>query len=162
VYGFGQAHTNGVAAGRLSNSIMERNTTIGLGIYGGVMGGWVRGIKYGFHTKGETYSLYVDGNGYTNKPLTYLISTDGDSKTASYMSTSMKPEVTVNGKTTLENGKVFVAFDKAFSQVISTIDDVIITASPQGKSNGVYIDQISKDGFWIYENNEGTSNIKIS
>ncbi len=162
VYGFGQAHTNGVIGGRYSGNPMKKNTNIGLGIYGGVMGGWVRGMKYGFHTKGETYSLYVDGNGYTNKPLAYLITTDGASKTASYMSTSMKPEVTVNGKVSLENGKVFVPFDKAFSQIISNIDDVIITASPQGKSNGVYIDQISKEGFWLYENNDGTSNVKIS
>lgn len=162
VYGFGQAHTNGLIGGRSSNNPMEKNTNIGLGIYGGVMGGWVRGMKYGFHTKGETYSLYVDGNGYTNKPLAYLISTDGASKTASYMSTSMKPEVTVNGKTSLENGKVFVAFDSAFSQIISNVDDVIITASPQGKSNGIYIDAITKDGFWVYENNDGTSNVKIS
>ena len=162
VYGFGQAYFNGIATGRLSNQPMERNTNIGLGIYGGVMGGWVRGMKYGFHTKGETYSLYVDGNGYTNKPLAYLISTDGSSKTASYMSTAMKPEVTVNGKVTLENGKVFVPFERAFSQIISNIEDVIITASPQGKSNGVYIDQITKEGFWLYENNDGTSNVKIS
>lgn len=162
VYGFGIAYTNGVAAGRISNDFTEKNTNIGLGIYGGVMGGWVRGMKYGFHTKGETYSLYVDGNGYTNKPLAYLISTDGASKTASYMSSSMKPEVTVNGKANLENGKVFVAFDPSFQQIISNIDDVIITASPQGKSNGVYIDQITNEGFWIYENNEGTSNVKIS
>jgi hypothetical protein len=162
VYGFGQAYFNGIATGRLSNQPMEKNTNIGLGIYGGVMGGWVRGMKYGFHTKGETYSLYVDGNGYTNKPLAYLITTDGASKTASYMSTSMKPEVTVNGKVTLENGKIFVPFDKAFSQIISNIEDVIITASPQGKSNGVYIDQITKEGFWLYENNDGTSNVKIS
>jgi hypothetical protein len=162
VYGFGLAHANGTAAGRMSNNFSEKNTTIGLGIYGGVMGGWVRGIKYGFHTKGETYSLYVDGNGFTNKPLTYLIKADDQHKVACFMSTSMKPEVTVNGKANLENGKVFVAFDRSFQKIISNIDDIIITASPQGKSNGVYIDQITKDGFWIYENNDGTSNVRIS
>ena len=162
VYGFGLAHANGVAGGRMSNNFSEKNTTIGLGIYGGVMGGWVRGMKYGFHTKGETYSLYVDGNGYTNKPLAYLIGSEDQDKVASFMSTSMKPEVTVNGKVTLTNGKVFVAFDRSFQQIIANIDDVIITASPQGKSNGVYIDNITKNGFWIMENNEGVSNSKIS
>lgn len=162
VYGFGQAYQTGVAGGRLSNTFNQKDTTIGLGIYGGVMGGWVRGLKFGFHTKGETYSLYVDGSGYTNKPLAYLISTDAQTKTASFMSTSLQPEVTVNGKVTLENGKVFVPFEPAFQHIISNIEDVIITASPQGKSNGVYIDQISKEGFWIYENNDGTSNTKIA
>ena len=162
VYGFGQAHTNGLGTGRMSNNFTEKNTHVGIGIYGGVMGGWVRGMKYGFHTKGDTYSLYVDGNGYTNKPLAYLIGPDGQDKVASFMSTSMKPEVTVNGKVTLTNGKVFVAFDRSFQQIIANIDDVIITASPQGKSNGVYIDNITKNGFWIIENIDGVSNIKIS
>ena len=162
VYGFGLAHANGVVTGKMSNPLPEKNTTIGLGIYGGVMGGWVRGMKYGFHTKGETYSLYVDGNGYTNKPLAYLIGSEHQDKVASYMTTSMKPEVTVNGKVTLTKGRVFVAFDRAFQQIISNIDDVIITASPQGKSNGVYIDNITTDGFWIIENNDGISNAKIS
>ncbi|MBK8600673.1 MAG: hypothetical protein IPN80_09085 [Flavobacterium sp.] len=82
----------------MSNNFSEKNTHVGLGIYGGVMGGWVRGMKYGFHTKGETYSLYVDGNGYTNKPLAYLIGSENQDKVASFMSTSLKPEVTVNGK----------------------------------------------------------------
>ena len=164
VYGFGLAFTTGGVGGRSSIQNNNKvNTNIGLGIYGGVMGGWVRGLQYGFHTKGETYSLYVDGNGYTNKPLTYLIQpNDEGNKIASFMSTSLQPEVTVNGKINLINGKVFVAFDKSFQQIISNVDDIIITASPQGKSNGVYIDSITNDGFWIYENNEGVSNVKIS
>jgi hypothetical protein len=162
VYGFSKAYTTGIATGRMSNNLSEKNTTIGLGIYGGVMGGWVRGMKYGFHTKGETYSLYVDGNGYTNKPLAYLIGSENQDKIASFMSTSMKPEVTVNGKVTLSNGKAFVPFEKSFQQIISNIEDIIITASPQGKSNGVYIENITKNGFWIIENNDGISNIKIS
>ena len=166
VYGFGTAFTTGVAAGRFSSAnhtnFSEKNTNIGLGIYGGVMGGWVRGMKYGFHAKGETYSLYVDGNAYTNKPLTYLIESDDNQRVASYMTTSIKPEVTINGKTALQNGRVFVAFDKNFSKVISNLEDIVITATPQGKSNGVYIDDISRDGFWIIENNDGVSNVKIS
>jgi hypothetical protein len=162
VYGFGQAYTTGIGTGRMSNNSISKNTHIGLGIYGGVMGGWVRGMKYGFHTKGETYSLYVDGNGYTNKPFAYLIGSENQNKVASFMSTSLKPEVTVNGKVNLTNGRAFVPFDNAFQQIISNIDDVIITASPQGKSNGVYIDNIAKNGFWIIENNDGVSNTKIS
>ncbi|MBL0014235.1 MAG: hypothetical protein IPP30_11220 [Flavobacterium sp.] len=162
VYGFGIGYATGVGTGRMSNNISEKNTHVGLGIYGGVMGGWVRGMKYGFHTKGETYSLYVDGNGYTNKPLAYLIGSENQNKVASFMTTSLKPEVTVNGKVNLINGRAFVPFDNAFQQIISNIDDVIITASPQGKSNGVYIDEIAKNGFWIIENNDGISNAKIS
>lgn len=165
VYGFGQAYQVGIGTGRFSNSqntLSERNTHIGLGIYGGVMGGWVRGLKYGFHAKGETYSLYVDGSSYINKPMAYLIPVENSSKVATYVATAINPEVTVNGKVALLQGKVFVPFDKSFKAIISSIDDVVITATPQGKTNGVYIDDISQDGFWIYENNDGVSNAKIA
>ncbi|MEZ4837554.1 hypothetical protein [Flavobacterium sp.] len=162
VYGFGQAHQNGLITGRFSNAMNEKNTNIGLGIYGGVMGGWVRGMKYGFHTKGETYSLYVDGSSYVNKPLTYLIHSEDSQKVPAFMSTSMQPEITANGKTNLQNGKVFVSFDKNFSKLIADVEEMIITATPQGKSNGVYIDEVTKEGFWIIENNDGISNTKIA
>jgi hypothetical protein len=162
VYGFGLAHGNGVITGRNAEPGLEENHMIGLGIYGGVMGGWVRGLKYGFHTKGESYSLYVDGNGYTNKPLAYLSKSENGERTASYMSTGLKPEITANGKTTLQNGKVYIAFEKNFRQLISNIDDIVITATPQGKSQGIYIDQVTNDGFWIYENNEGNSTVKVA
>ncbi|RZJ30783.1 MAG: hypothetical protein EOO48_04045 [Flavobacterium sp.] len=164
VYGFGLAHGTGTAAGRMSgnNSTLQENHMIGLGIYGGVMGGWVRGLKYGFHTKGESYSLYVDGNGYTNKPLALLSTNQNGERTASYMSTSIKPEITANGKTALQNGKIYVSFNDVFKQLISNIEDIIITATPQGKSQGIYVDEITADGFWIYENNEGQSQVKVA
>ncbi|MFZ4058268.1 MAG: hypothetical protein ACOYKE_09000 [Ferruginibacter sp.] len=73
VYGFGAAYQVGVAGGRSVSSTIEPNTHIGLGIYGGVMGGWVRGLVYGTHVKGDRYSLYVDGKTYTNAPIAELI-----------------------------------------------------------------------------------------
>jgi hypothetical protein len=167
VYGFSKAYAAGFATGRMTNNAhsnfaLEEDHTIGLGIYGGMMGGWVRGLKYGFHTKGETYSLYVDGNGFTNKPLAYLFTKENGERVASYMSSALKPEITSNGKTSLQNGKIFVAFEKDFQQVISNIDNLIITATPQGRSQGIYVDGITSEGFWIYENNDGTSSVKVA
>lgn len=162
VYGFGLAFTQGGVGGRPATSSLTQNANIGLGIYGGAMGGWVRGMKYGFHTKGDTYSLYVDGSAYTNKPLSYLVPTENNKKVATFMTTSIHPEVTVNGKVSLQNGAVFVPFDSNFSVLISSTDDLIITTSPQGKSNGVYIDEITTSGFWIRENNNGISNVKVA
>ena len=161
-YGFGTAAATGTgaAAGRMAAGNLEKNAHIGIGVYGGVMGGWVRGLKYGFHTKGETYSLYVDGNGYTNKPLTLLTETDSE-KVVSYMSTSMKPEITCNGKSRLVNGKVYVSFNIDFNKVIDNPEDIIINITPQGNSKGVYVSDITKEGFWVYENQEGTSTINL-
>jgi hypothetical protein len=161
VYGFGSAYEMGVATGKLTpNSTLSENTQIGIGIYGGVMGGWVRGLKYGFHTKGETYSLYIDGDGYANKPLT-LLTDVGDEKVASYMTTSVKPEISTNGKSTLLNGKVYVKFEDTFSKSISNQEDLNINITSQGNSKGVYVTDISKEGFWIFENDNGQSNIKL-
>lgn len=177
VYGFGRAYQAGIATGRPAaggnntsstiyndgNTELAQNTNIGLGIYGGVMGGWVRGLKYGFNAKGETYSLYVDGQSFTNEPVAYLMPTATDERVAGFMSTSLKAEVSDKGKIQLRNGRVFVAFDDNFKKVMSTdLDDLIITATPQGNSAGVYISQISIEGFWIFENNNGQSNVNVA
>jgi hypothetical protein len=177
VYGFGGAYQAGIATGRPAvggnntsstiyndgNTELAQNTNIGLGIYGGVMGGWVRGLKYGFNAKGETYSLYVDGQSFTNEPVAYLMPTATDERVAGFMSTSLKAEVSDKGKIQLRNGRVFVAFDDNFKKVMSTdLDDLIITATPQGNSAGVYISQISIEGFWIFENNNGQSNVNVA
>ena len=88
VYGFGKLYQQGTSDGRgaspnTSFQSLDTNTNIGIGIYGGMMGGWVRGLKYGFNTKGETYSMYIDGKGYTNEPLAYLAPTATDERVAS-------------------------------------------------------------------------------
>jgi hypothetical protein len=44
----------------------------------------------------------------------------------------------------------------------SNIDDLIITATPQGNTNGIYISEITSEGFWIYENNNGASSVAVS
>jgi len=49
------------------------STHIGLGIYAGIMGGWMKGLVYGTHIKGEHYRLYVDGKTYTNEPVIELV-----------------------------------------------------------------------------------------
>lgn len=187
VYGFGMNYQTGAAAGKpvqpgggLDNTLnpgaggpqlkqassgwtLPPNSYIGLGIYGGMMGGWVRGLHYGFHTKGEAYSMYIDGKGYTNEPLAYLMPTATDERVAGYMATSMTPEVTDKGKTALKNGKTFVAFSEKFRKVMSdNLDDLIITATPQGNSQGIYIQQVTPEGFWVFENNNGQSNVSLA
>lgn len=163
VYGFGQNYTTGVGTGFTGNpQKLDTNTQIGMGIYGGVMGGWIRGLKYGFNTKGETYSLYIDGKGYTNEPLAYLMPTETGERVPGYMVTAMEPEVHIRGKATLQEGKVFVAFENKFKTSVSRkADDMMITVTPQGKTNGVYVDGITNDGFWIMENNDGRSNTPV-
>ena len=167
LYGFGLNYTLGDAGGRgtsLNTALqsLDTNTHIGIGVYGGMMGGWVRGLKYGFNTKGETYSMYIDGKGYTNEPLAYLAPTATDERVASYMVTSMQTEVNSKGRVMLQGGKVYVPFKEDYTKVISGKEqDIMITATPQGNSGGVYVDKITAQGFWIIENNNGTSTVPV-
>ena len=172
VYGFGQAHFNGIAAGRMANSSDEitsttnwdgvTNTNVGLGIYGGVMGGWVRGMAYGMHVKGNRYSLYVDGYTFSNKPIAQLIQKNDGNRVAAYATVSMTSDVYSRGKGQLVSGETFIAFDENFKSIISNPNDLVITVTPSGNSNGVYVASVNADGFTVRENNSGSSNVQVS
>lgn len=168
VYGFGMAYQNGIVGGKPSNGtkstgvLSEVNTNIGLGIYGGMMGGWIRGLAYGAHMKGEIYSMYVDGKTYTNAPITQLVETDA-ARQPVYASSAMKVEISNRGKNTLANGQKYVAFDEEFKKVISANpEELTITVSPMGNSNGIYISNYDQNGFTVVENNNGNSNVQFT
>jgi hypothetical protein len=179
VYGFGSAYQAGALAGISQNpngghasnnmlksgsaeALTQPNTMIGLGIYGGVMGGWMRGLVYGTYMKGDRYSLYVDGKTYMNEPITQLVATDGD-RQAVYGSSAMKVEISDRGKSTLTSGEKYIAFSEEFKQTISANpDELTITVSPMGNSNGVYISSYDASGFTVKENNNGASNVQFN
>jgi hypothetical protein len=162
VYGFGNAYQQGVPSGRTTNSLTTPNTHIGLGIYGGVMGGWMRGLVYGTHTKGERYSLYVDGKTYTNQPIAELVTNADGSRTAAYGLSTQQPEVYARGKAVLQNGKLDIQFDELFRNTASTNpDDIVITVSPLGNSKGLYISRQDAKGFSVQENDNGNSTLSF-
>ncbi|MDW8303118.1 MAG: hypothetical protein RML38_11710, partial [Bacteroidia bacterium] len=159
VYGFGLNYTVGVPGGKIGSA--APNNMIGLGIYGGVMGGWIRGCTYGLNVRGERYSMYVDGKSYVNQPVVYLIQTQNTNRVPAYMSVSTHPEITDKGKVNLVNGRAVVSFKDAFKNAVLNIDDVIITVTPQGNTQGVYVTDITREGFTIVENNQGKSNVQV-
>jgi hypothetical protein len=166
VYGFGTAYFTGAAGGKgeKSNSILpDANTHIGIGIYGGMMGAWFRGLAYGTHVKGEIYSMYVDGKTYTNAPITQLIETENNNRQPVYSTSSMKVEISDRGKSNLNAGEIFVPFTQEFKNTISTDpNELTITVSPMGNSNGVYISSYDANGFTVKENNSGVSNVAFT
>ncbi|MBL7917811.1 MAG: hypothetical protein JNM96_05400, partial [Bacteroidia bacterium] len=169
VYGFGSAYATGVATGKVANNnetgvgLNEQNTNIGLGIYGGVMGGWVRGLQYGFHAKGNRYGLYVDGVTFTNKPVAQLIDAGQNSRTAVYTNNSTTSDVYAKGKAILVNGTATIIFDDKFKGLIDNPQDLVITVTPNGNTNGVYVATVNANGFTIVENNGGTrSDVTVS
>ena len=165
VYGGGRngsiANANSGKMSDTKNSTQENNL-IGLGINGGFMGGFVKGDQYGLMTKGDEFGMYVAGNTLTNKPIVKL--TEGASnRIATYATTSTSVDVTTRGKGKLNNGETFVPFDKNFSQTATISEEELnITITPMGATNGVYISKITSTGFFVKENLNGKSNANFS
>jgi hypothetical protein len=156
VYGFGNAFQVGVAGGRGAYAPESPNTHIGLGIYGGVMGGWMRGLVYGTYIRGERYSLYVDGKTYTNEPVAELVPNPDGSRTPAYGLATGQPEVYARGKATLQNGQYYIRFSDAFRNMAKE-DDIVVTVSPLASSKGLYIAAQDGNGFTVRENGDGNS-----
>ena len=167
VYAFGNYNLGG-NGGKMANSNNDNanilpNASIGLGAYGGIMGGWIKGLVYGANFSGSKYGAYVHGKTITNDVIAVLNTNQGtQERTATYATTSMKVEVTDKGKNNLTQGRTVVIFDRQFSSLLSPNEEVIITLSPLGNSQGLYIENISTNGFTVVENNNGSSNVNFN
>lgn len=157
VYGFGFAYQTGVPGGRLAAP--EPNTHIGMGIYGGVVGGWIKGLVYGTHLKGERYSLYVDGKTYTNQPVAELVVTDAENRIPVYQLSTEQPEIYARGTGITMDGRVKVNFKSSFTSMANT-EDLVITVTPMGPNKGLYIESQDSTGFVVRES--GQNSVKFS
>ena len=162
VYGAGQNGSIAAGNGGRSSSESIENNHIGIGISGGFMGGYINGNQYGTITKGKEFGMYVDGNTITNNPIVQL-SESNNQRVISYTSTSTTVDVSTRGKAKLSGGESFVAFDKSFKSIVSkNTDDINITITPTGATNGVYISKVTTEGFYVKENLNGTSNASFN
>lgn len=165
VYGFGTNFTTGGAGGRMagpSNPLRDFDNSVGLGIYGGVMGGWIKGLEYGTVLSGKRYGAYVDGKTLTNDLYVVLNGNETNERTASYAATSLSVDINAKGTANLRNGEAEVKFDAKYAALISSEKPIIVAVTPMGETKGVYIVSVSKDGFKIKENGNGTSNTSFS
>jgi hypothetical protein len=171
VYGFGSAYQNGVITGKrdTTEALKDPNNMIGLGIYGGVMGGWIRGLVYGAHVHGERFSLYVDGPSFTNQPTVNLIDTGAAQRQVTYTISSPTPDVYTHGRATMKRGQASVKVPETFRASISSQaklndqhSDVVITVTPLGETKGLYLSRITEDGFEVKENGGGQSSVDFS
>ena len=161
VYGFGGAYQNGGAGGR-NMAQTGLDTFIGLGIHGGVMGGWIKGKVYGAMFSGDRFGSYIHGKSITNDTYVVLDEKENGSKIATYASTSMSIDVQSRGVGNLNNGVASISFDKAFQQLVDTKKPIIVTITPIGESNGVHIVRVGTNGFSIKENLDGKSSVQFN
>lgn len=157
-YGVYYSANSGSGGGK-SNNVANG---IGMGGTGDLMGGWIRGDIYGLAVKGDRYGLYVDGKQYNNNIITQLSDNGSNDRIATYVPTSSSVDIITRGTATLSNGKATIVFDKSFSDLVSSSEPIVITVTPQGKSNGVYVQNSKSTGFQVVENNDGKSTTTIS
>lgn len=157
----GVDHIDG--AGRMSNSSSSAvKVNVGMGAIGGLMGGWAKGAVYGFTTKGDRYSLYVQGREFTNDVITQLSDNNNRERIASYVPTSTSVDITSKGMNVLNNGMARISFSKNFSSMASKKDPVIVTITPIGESKGIHLVSVDSNGFTIKENANGSSNVNFT
>jgi hypothetical protein len=135
---------------------------IGVGAWGGLIGADVHGGVYGIYVEGENAALYAKGPVFTNYPVIQLQETNGTERTALYSSSSTEVNVMLSGQGQLVNGQCNIKFDDDFMKVISNQSPLIITATPMGPTNGVYVASSDYTGFSISENNNGRNSTSFS
>jgi hypothetical protein len=141
----------------------------GIAAFGDLFGADIHGQVYGAFVQGNRYSLYTDGALFNNDLMVQLQKSNNTTvqKSASndliplYASVSTNVTVQTTGIGVLQNGYCKVAYDKKFSNSVSSKIPVVINVTPMGECNGVFV-QYSDDGFIVKELNSGNSNVQFS
>lgn len=159
VLGSGNYNNSTFRVSQNNNNETGLNTSVGLAIDGGFLGGHLKGNQLGIIIKGDIAGVYSDGNAISNKGFTVIDKNKNGDKSASYVQTSTTVDFSTKGTGRLNNGKTFISFDKNYANLIDSNKPIIVTVSPMGESNGIYVSKVSKDGFYVTENGNGISNV---
>ena len=168
VYGMlGYRRSNGLAYGALSSTAVgagltsksaSTDTSIGMGTQGGFLGAQIKGNQFGLITKGDVIGQYTDGSTVTTKGFAVISKDAKGNKATTYVPTSTTVDVSTKGTGKLVNGYAKISFDKNYSLLTSKDKPVIVTVSPMGETKGVYVTEVTTDGFIVKENGKGNSN----
>jgi len=149
----------GTGTGKAQNEPMS---DIGIGVFGDLFGAHINGAVYGLYAEGENYGVYAKGDIYRTGADVHLQQDNTGQNNVMY--TLVSPEMTVQtyGIGQLQNGKSNIDFDAAFANIVSENEPIIVTITPIGKSEAVYLDKVDGSGFTVVENNSGKSNVQFS
>ncbi|GAB4368281.1 MAG: hypothetical protein Kow0042_09370 [Calditrichia bacterium] len=135
---------------------------IGMGAWGELFGADIHGQVYGAFVEGKNYALYTNGKTIKNDLDVHLQETPSNSLAVLYTNVSTDVTVQTSGFGQLSGGRCTIEFDEHFKQAVSKEIPVVVTVTPLGSSNGLYISETRSDGFTVLENNNGKSNVTFS
>jgi hypothetical protein len=133
----------------------------GIGAWGDLFGADIHGKVYGAFIEGENYATYSKGTSFHDGLDVHLQKT-GNNNTVLYTNVSTDATVQTSGYASLINGESNIAFDEVFAHAVSSETPIVVTVTPDGNSNGVYLSEVSNSGFKVIENNGGKSNVTIT
>ena len=133
-----------------------------MGSWGDLFGADIHGNVYGTFTEGENYALYSSGTVFKNDLDVHLQKTESSNMSVLYTNVSTDVTVQTSGYVTLSSGRCDITFDENFSSIVSDDIPIVVTVTPVGQSEGVYIEQVDKNGFSIVENNNARSSVQVS
>jgi hypothetical protein len=134
----------------------------GIGAYGDLFGADIHGKVYGAFIEGENYATFANGDVFKNGLDVHLQENGTNQNTVLYTSVATDATIQTSGFATISGGKANIAFDQSFSQAVSGTEPIIVTVTPMGNSNGVYLSTVDKSGFSVVENNDGKNNVTVS
>jgi hypothetical protein len=140
-----------------ARSANRESSSVGLGINGGYLGGHIKGDQYGLITKGARFGSYVDGTSITNKTFAVINENQNGEKVVTYATSSTTIDLSTKGVGRLVNGTATIIFDKNFSKLTSKSTPAIVTITPMGETNGVYVTNVTENGFTTIENKGGNA-----
>lgn len=132
---------------------------IGGGFFGELIGSTSQGNVIGQLNSGDLFAQYNRGNVYTKGKNVELVEANG-TVTPVYAVTSTEATVYAKGSIQLVNGQAHVAFDSKFAMLLG--ETPVVTVSPNGECNGLYIASVDAKGFVVKELMNGTSSANIS
>ena len=121
---------------------------VGMGGWGDLMGGHIKGNVYGLFVKGNRYSLYVDGKQYNNKNIKILNKVN-DKIIPTNTTNSIHNDIIDRGNINVSNGTNFIAFSKDFIDLVDS-NTLTINITPVGKKIDYYIERITNKGFFVH------------
>jgi hypothetical protein len=132
---------------------------IGGGFFGNLIGSTSKGAVIGQLNSGELFAQYNQGNVYTLGKNIELVKVN-ETVTPVYSVSSIEATIYAKGTVQLENGSAYIEFSDEYKTMLG--ETPVITATPNGECNGVYIASIDKNGFTVKELMSGSSNATIS
>ena len=131
---------------------------VGGGFFG-TFGALSYGTVIGQINKGDLFATYNIGDVYTSGRNVEMVASESKMVPA-FATTSTEAIVYKKGTIQLTNGTAYVAFDENYVALLG--EAPVVTSSPMGDCNGIFITNVSKNGFTVKELNGGTSSVQIS